>query len=90
MKTSLIVGASWFVIGFISYVLILIFFPPTPVLNRKPLELTGAPKWQMPPGLNSLRISVFSLIGLVMVLLVAPILLLALVCYRIFKSASPE
>jgi hypothetical protein len=78
------------VLGFISYVLILIFFPPTPVLNRKPLDLTGTPKWQLPPAWNSLRISLLSLIGLVMVFLVAPILLTAFVGYSVLKSARPE
>jgi hypothetical protein len=42
MKALLIIGVSWFLIGLISYLLILCFFPPTPILN---LERSEVGKW---------------------------------------------
>jgi len=89
MKATLIIGASWFVVGFISYLLILIVFPPRPFQYER-RDLTAKPKWQMPPAWNSLRINLFSLVGLLIVIMVAPILLSAFVCQWIFKPASPE
>ena len=87
MNTWLVIGVSWFVLGLIAYVLILIFFPPTPLFDRKRPESTHGPTVQLlPPFLNSVRRIWLFLMGLLIVPFVAPILLLALVGYRLFKS----
>jgi hypothetical protein len=89
MKTWLIIGAGWFMIGVISYLLILRFFE-YPVSDRKRPEVEDGQKgWRLPPFWNSLRMALFSLLGLVTVPLLAPVFLLAFVCYRFLKPTNP-
>jgi hypothetical protein len=89
MKTWLIISVSWFAIGLISYVLILLFFE-SPVSDRRlPGGGGGEEKgYRLPPFWNSLRITLFSLIGVVLVPLMAPVFLLALVCYRFLRPTN--
>jgi hypothetical protein len=44
--------------------------------------------YRLPPFWNSLRITLFSLIGVVLVPLMAPVFLLALVCYRFLRPTN--
>ena len=89
MKTWIIVGVIWFVIGVAAYLLILIFYPPTPLFNRKRREIVHYPNARvLPPFWNRLRLIWMFLVGLVTVPLVAPFLLLALVWHTILKPGN--
>jgi multisubunit Na+/H+ antiporter MnhB subunit len=90
----LIIGVSWFVIGVISYLLFLFVFRPAPVFRQPGETADEIPDegkgWGLPPFWNSLRMSVFTVIGLVMVILLAPFLLLACICARFLKPEKPS
>ena len=94
MSMWLVIGVSWFVIGVISYLLFLFVFRPGPVL-RQPGEITDqitheGKGWGLPPFWNSLRMSLLTVVGLVMVIPLAPFLLLACVCVRVLKPEKPR
>ena len=95
MSTWKILALGWLVLGLLSYVAILIFFPPMPIL----LEDREA---DVPPIARPRSFSVRDLsrnllllisnlpqimVAVIPVALVSPILLLAFVCYKLYNAA---
>lgn len=79
MSFWIISALVWLAIGVLCYLMILRFFPPTPLIDdtRPETELRSRP--------FSLR-NVPQLIFLVPTLLISPLLLFALACARLLKS----
>jgi hypothetical protein len=91
-----ILALGWLVLGLLSYVAILRFFPPTPLLvedQEADVPPIGRPRSFSVRDLLRIVIAVISdlpriMIAVIPIALVSPILLVALVCHKLCKAAQ--
>ena len=78
----MIIALVWLFVGLICYAVILRFFPPTPLIDDRPREVTAKHEEPRPFSVRDLPQMVIFLIPIFVIL---PILLPAFLCYKLAK-----